>query len=84
MMSNPHPYWQVANGRHPEPTTEWIERTLMGPYTAEEDETEIGRVVYYGYVPEVEKWLVVVVAQDDRLFNAYFNRNLLRLWGKPE
>lgn len=85
VMHSPHPYRQISAITHPEPASEWIERTLADPYTATIDETHPGRVVYYSFIPEAEtgKWLVVVV-QYDRLFNAYFNRDLLKLWGIPE
>ena len=84
-MRDPHPYWEESRLKHPEPPGEWVERTLTAPYTAAEDDAHLGRVVYYSYIPEAGtgKWLLVVV-QDDRLFNAYFNKDLLKLWGKPE
>ena len=84
-MRNPHPYWEEARLKHPEPPGEWVERTLAAPYTAAEDDAHPGRVVYYSYIPEAGagKWLLVVI-QDDRLFNAYYNKDLLKLWGKPE
>ena len=83
VMTNPHPYLASARMKHPEPRLEWVERTLTTPFTADIDETHSGRVVYYCYIPEAGtgKWLMVIV-QDDRLFNAYFNRDLLKTWGR--
>ena len=57
----------------------------MDPNTAHIDTEHPGQVLYYGYIPEAGdgKWLVVIV-QDDQLFNAHFNKDLLRRWGRPE
>ncbi len=87
-MSNPHPYYvQRAIVRHQEPDAEWIERTLTNPYTAKEDSNHPHRTVYYSYIPEFGRghWLLVIV-QNDQLFNAYFDRTLLRAskLGRPE
>ena len=85
VMSNPHPYRAESSLSPPEVEPEWIERTLVNPYAVTADERHPGRTVYYSYIPEAGagKWLLVVV-QDDQLFNAYFNHNLLSRRGRPE
>lgn len=85
VTNNPHPYYIRAREKHPEPAMEWIERTLSNPYTVAVDDEHPGRQVYYGYIPEAGtgKWLMVIV-QDSQLFNAYFNRDLLKTWRRPE
>jgi hypothetical protein len=87
-MSNPHPYYEVARSKHPEAKPEWIERVLITPYHKElavDGDLVVmeQRSVYYGYIPEEEKWLIVIV-DEDMLFNAYFDRKLLKRWGRPE
>ena len=84
-IDNPHPYYIRAKNKHPEPAMEWIERTLSNPHTVDVDDEHPGRLVYYSYIPEAGtgKWLMVLV-QDDQLFNAYFNRDLLKRWRRPE
>ena len=85
VMSNRHPYSLIARDKHPEPQLEWIERTLIAPDTMAVDSENIGRVIYYKYIPEAGagKWLLVIV-QDDQFFNAYFNKDLLKRWGRPQ
>ena len=85
VVSNPHPYFARARAKHPEPDMEWIERTLASPHKSDFDNEHTGRLICYGYIPEAGngKWLVVI-AQNEQLFNAYFNRDLLRSWGRPE
>ena len=85
VINNPHPYYIRARGKHPEPAMEWIERTLANPQSAAVDDENPGRLIFYGYIPEAGtgKWLMVIV-QDQKLFNAYFNRDLLKSWGRPE
>ena len=85
VINNPHPYYLRARDKHPEPDLEWIERTLANPYITTVDDAHPGRLAFYRYIPEAGagKWLLVVV-QDAQLFNAYFNRDLLKSWGRPE
>ena len=84
-MANPHPYRSRSREKHPEPTDEWIERTLVDPYKVEADETHPARMVYYAYIPEAGqgRWLLVII-QDGQEFNAYFDRKYLKRWGRPE
>jgi hypothetical protein len=80
-IENPHPYYlNRAQHKHSEPEREWILRTLIEPYHAEI--LGNGRELYWGSVPEVENWLLVIV-QDGQLFNAYLNRKRRRDWGRP-
>lgn len=81
IISNPHPYYlNRARLKHSEPTQEWILRTLIAPYRMED--LGNGRELYWGAVPEVENWLLVIV-QDGQLFNAFLNRQKRREWGRP-
>ena len=85
-MGNPHDYWRRSILTHPETTPGWIERALVHPYTVKVDDGNPGRRVYHAYIPEAGRrgrWLLVIT-QDDQLFNAYFNRALLREYGRPE
>ena len=80
-MANPHPYYlNRARYKHSEPTQEWILRTLIEPYHTED--LGNGRELYWGPVPEVGNWLLVIV-QDGRLFNAFLNRQKRRQLGRP-
>ena len=81
IIGNPHPYYvNRARQKHSEPSLEWILRTLIDPFRVEK--LEDGRELYWGAVPEVENWLLVIV-QDGQLFNAFFNRRKRREWGRP-
>lgn len=81
IIANPHPYYlNKARQKHSEPTQEWILRTLIEPYHTED--LGDGRELYWGAVPEVANWLLVIV-QDGQLFNAFLNRKKRRQWGRP-
>ena len=86
VMANPHPYRAESREKHPEPTDAWIERTLVDPYKVEAHDEYPGRTIYYKYIREAGRrgrWLLVIV-QDDQEFNAYFDRDYVKLWGRPE
>ena len=85
VVNNPHPYYARARDKHPEPDMEWVERTLTNPSMISVDDAHTDWTIYYGYIPEAGngKWLVVI-AQKEQLFNAYFNRDLLKVCGRPE
>ena len=81
IVSNPHPYYlNRAQHKHSEPKGEWILRTLIAPNHTEN--LGGGRELYWGAIPEAENWLLVIV-QDEQLFNAYLNRQKRREWGRP-
>jgi len=70
----------VAKWKHPEPKEEWVERVIASPsYTESQPD---GRVRYYGYIAEVDKWLRVVV-DDGKLFNRFFDHAKMKEWGRP-
>lgn len=73
-------YDEVAKITHPEPRDEWVERVIANPYHLEQQEN--GRISYFGYIEEAEKWLRVIV-DDEKLFNRYFDRTKLKEWGRP-
>ena len=72
-------YDQVARQKHPGIKDEWVERVLANPHHIETQAD--GRIRYYGFIDEEEKWLRVIV-DDGRLFNRFFDRNKLREWGQ--
>ena len=73
-------YETQAKHNHPEIQDEWVERVLANPYYSELQPN--GRVRYWGYIAEAERW-VRVVLEDGKLFNRFFDRVALRRWGKP-
>ena len=73
-------YENVAIITHPELKEEWVERVVADPYLIEEQAN--GRLSYFGYVEEAEKWLRVII-EDGKLFNRYFDRTKLKEWGRP-
>ena len=73
-------YEEVAKQTHPEPEEQWVERVIAAPDHIEDQPN--GRVSYFGYIEEAEKWLRVIV-EDGRLFNRYFDRDKLKEWGRP-
>ena len=75
-MSNPHKH------QHPEISDEWVERTLLDPYYYEQAPGYSHRYLYYGAVPEMENWLVVVVENNQQV-TAYLRHQLRRQWGRP-
>ncbi len=73
-------YDQEARRKHPDVRDDWVERVLANPYHTETQPD--GRIRYYGFIDEEEKWLRVIV-EDGKLFNRFFDRNKLREWGRP-
>ena len=65
-------------GRHPDVREEWIVRAIAEPNHIDND----GDDLYFSYVPEIEKWIRVVVA-NDRLLTAYIDRRPMAWWGIP-
>lgn len=78
VMSNPIPHH--ARGRHPDVKPEWIENILATPYH-QEAALQPNRELYYGWVDEIEKWVKVVV-EDDQLLTAYIDRRISRRFGR--
>ncbi len=73
-------YETVVRRNHPEIKDEWVERVLDNPYHTEVQPN--GRIRYYGYIDEAEKWLRVIL-DDGKVHNRFFDRGKLREWGKP-
>ena len=73
-------YENVARRRHPEVRGEWVERILTNPHHIEIQPD--GRIRYYGYIEEVEKWIRVIV-DDGKLLNRFFDHHALNRWGMP-
>lgn len=73
-------YEREAKYKHPEIRDEWVARVLANPYHTETQAD--GRIRYYGYIPEVDKWIRVIV-ENGILINRFFDRGKLRKWGRP-
>ena len=74
------PYYEEASRKHPEIEAEWVARVLEDPYRVESQSD--GRLRYYGYIVEADKWLRVIV-EDGKLLNRFFDRGKLKEWGRP-
>ena len=68
--TQPHPEVQVV---------EWVLRAIAEPDYADYD----GDDLYFAFVPEIERWIRVVVT-NDRLLTAYIDRRPMQLWGIPK
>ena len=73
-------YEREAKHKHPEIRDEWVARVLANPYHTETQPD--GRIRYYGYITEVDRWVRVIV-EDGVLINRFFDRGKLRRWGRP-
>ena len=73
-------YDEVVKRKRPDIKDEWVERVVSSPYRTEVQAD--GRIRYYGYITEEEKWLRVIV-EDGRLLNRFFDHHKLREWGRP-
>ncbi len=72
-----HPYFEnVTPINHPEimPFVEWVFRAIEKPDHAETQDD--GRIRYFIYVPEAQKYIRVITLENGRtIFNAFFDRN---------
>ena len=77
-------YDREVKEKHPEIEEEWVERVLANPYYTEPQED--GRIRYYGFIPELDKWIRVIV-DDRKLHNRFIDHwsinKKLSLWGRP-
>ena len=71
---------QKARINHPEVSDEWVTRVLANPYHTETQPD--GRIRYYGYIVELDKWVRVIV-EDGKLLNRFIDRMAMRRWGRP-
>ncbi|RMD61295.1 hypothetical protein D6833_08460 [Candidatus Parcubacteria bacterium] len=63
--------------RRPYLKTEWIERVLQNPVKVEVQSN--GRIRYWGYIKEEDKYLRVIVEPDgETVHNAFFDRGFKR------
>ena len=74
-------YDMKARHRHPEVKYEWIKRVIANPNQSEVQQHN-GRIRYYGYIKEIEKWLRVII-DDGKLHNAHIDKHALKRWGHP-
>lgn len=77
-------YSQVAMVKHPEVSDEWVERIVSNP---ERSETRFvngeRRRLLYGYVEEIDRWVLVILMENGRLLNRHIDRRAMRRWGRP-
>ena len=75
-----NPTYHYIHRPHKDVELVWIENTIAEPYHQETDPRD-GRELYYGWIGEIEKWVQVVV-ENDQLHTAYINRNLTDRFGR--
>ena len=73
-------YEQRARFKHPEISDEWVALVISNPLHIETQPD--GRIRYYGYIAEADKW-VRVILEDGKLFNRFFDHAALKRWGRP-
>ncbi len=67
----------ILGGKRPDIKREWCERVLQNPEFTEVQEN--GRVRYWGFVEEIDKYLRVVTLEDgETVHNAMPDRNFMR------
>ena len=74
-------YQREVRQNHPEILDEWVQRVLDNPYYTEQQDD--GRIRYYGFVPELDHWIRVIVA-DGKLHNRFIDHNKRRFGGDHE
>ena len=83
METTPY-YDQIARRKHPEVTDEWVRRIVNRP-----DHTETkyvngeNRTLLYGFIEEIERWVLVILTEDGRLLNRHVDRGAMKRWGRP-
>ena len=78
VVSNPTDHY--IEEPHRDVMPEWIENIVAEPYHQETDERD-ERELYYGWVDEIEKWVKVVV-ENDQLHTAHIDWRLNRRFGR--
>ena len=73
-------YYERAKRNHPEVSEDWLRRVLDNPHHTEIQAN--GRIRYYGYIDEEDKWLRIIV-DNGQVLNRFFDRGALRKWGRP-
>ena len=73
-------YETVVKRKHPEVREEWVERVIANPLHTETQPN--GRIRYWGFIVEEDKWLRVVV-DEGKLLNRFFDEMKLSRWGRP-
>lgn len=74
-------YYHSNKRDHPEVKDEWVEYVLSNPYRCEIQPKD-GRMRYWRYIPEMKRWLRVIV-KGGIVHNAFFDRGKLKEWGIP-
>lgn len=64
---------------HTDVKEEWIVRAIAVPDYTDSD----GDDLYFSFVPEIQRWIRVVVS-GNRLLAAYIDRRLIEWWGVPK
>ena len=84
IIENAHGYYtERAQQKHIGINPGWIERVLTDPHHVEVEPNR--RIRYWGYIAEWGETgrSLRVVVEDERLFNAFPDRNKMNLWGIP-
>jgi hypothetical protein len=77
-------YNQVARNKHPEVRDEWVARVLERPeYVQTKFVNGEHRRLLYGFIEEIDRWVLVILTEDDRLLNRHLDRGAMRRWGRP-
>lgn len=71
---------RVVRLKHPEVQDEWIQRVLADPYYTEPQDD--GRIRYYGYIPELDHYIRVIV-EEGKVHNRFVDGKKLQQWGRP-
>ena len=76
-MKTTHYFRNSVLARRPYLKPEWIERVLQNPIKVEVQSN--GRIRYWGYIEEEDKYLRVIVEPDgETVHNAFFDRGFKR------
>ena len=77
-------YTQVARYKHPEVRDEWVARIIERPYYRQTKfvNGEYRRLLY-GFIEEIDRWVLVILTEDGKLLNRHIDRQALRRWGRP-
>ena len=77
-------YNRVARNKHPEVRDDWVTYVLENP---EHTETVFingeNRRLLYGYIDEIDRWVLVILTEDGKLLNRHLDRGAMRRWGRP-
>ena len=77
-------YNQVARNKHPEVRDEWVTRILENPnHSLTRLVTRETRRLLFGFIEEIDRWVLVILTDNSRLLNRHIDRGAMRWWGRP-